>query len=202
MPLLQEALGRAVLLIMRHPGSGGSLGFGFLPKGQTGGKDDKMGFFFFFFPNRPQQFAGTQRHTKHCLPFITQGRRLKAQRGGEGEHTQSTTGVIAAGFLQQKDPANVSYIAQRGSCSAPRETEARHRLAGSPTAQQVEVTFRGSKPWQCGPKTFMFKRKQKTLDAFHLKKKIKYQSGSKLFSKVTRKHKNSKQRRSGSGLSE
>lgn len=49
MPLLQEALGRAVLLIMRHPGSGGSLGFGFLPKGQTGGKDDKMGFFFFFF---------------------------------------------------------------------------------------------------------------------------------------------------------
>lgn len=129
--------------------------------------------FFFFFPNRPQQFAGTQRHTKHRLPFITQGRRLKAQRGGEGEHTQSTTGVIAAGFLQQKDPANVSYIAQRGSCSAPRETEARHTLAGSPTAQQVEVTFRGSKPWQCGPKSFMFKRKQKTLDAFHLKKKNK-----------------------------
>lgn len=63
---------------------------------------------FFFFPNRPQQFTGTQRHTERCLPFITGGRRLKAWQGGKGGDPRSTVGVIAMGLLQEKDLENIN----------------------------------------------------------------------------------------------
>lgn len=112
-PHRQRALGCARLLLMRWPGRGGLLwGLGLFLRARDEEKTRKLtfwfGFCFFFGPNRPQQFTGTQRHRERRLPFITQGRRLKARRGGEGRDPWSTTGVIAAGALQQKDLENIN----------------------------------------------------------------------------------------------